>query len=225
MRGPPLPAYQNLNVHCISSFGCMALQNQNGRWIIGNRHSRYEASQKESTMRAPLTETTSTLSKVQASKTIKLSWEGIIAGTCGAATITLWFLLIDVWAGHPLFYTPNMLGTALFKGGSGFMPSAHVALSLGNVGTFTAIHWLAFGLVGVLASLLLALAERNPNLGFGVLLCFVLATEGLVGGAMMFAEQVLHAFAWQSVLAGHLAAVAAMGGYLWRRHTHMVIYP
>ena len=175
-------------------------------------------------MTAPLTETTATLSKVQASQAIKLSREGLIAGTWGAATITFWFLLLDVWAGHPL-YTPNMLGTALFKGGSGFMPSAHVELSLGIVGAFTAIHWLAFELIGVLASLLLAVAERNPNLGFSVLLCFVLATEGLMGGAMMFAEPVLHAFAWQSVLLGHLVAVAAMGGYLWRRHAHMVIYP
>jgi len=175
-------------------------------------------------MRAPLTETTSTLSKVQASKTIKLSQEGIIAGACGAATITLWFLLLDVWAGHPL-YTPNMLGTALFKGGSGFMPSAPIELSLGIVGAFTALHWLAFGLIGALASLLLDLAEQNPNLGFGVLLCFVLATEGLMGGAMMFAEPVLHALAWQSVLVGNLIAVGAMGGYLWRRHAHMVIYP
>src|SRR5215475_13348300 len=107
----------------------MASQNQNGRWILGNRHSRYEASQKESTMTAPLTETTSTLSKVQASKAIKLSQEGIIAGTCGAATITLWFLLIDVWAGHPL-YTPNMLGTALFKGPSGLLPAAPGEVSL-----------------------------------------------------------------------------------------------
>ena len=175
-------------------------------------------------MTAPLTETTSTLSRVQASKAIKLSQEGIIAGTCGAATITLWFLLLDVWAGHPL-YTPHMLGTALFKGGSGLIPSTHVELSLGMVGAFTALHWLAFELIGVLASLLLAVAERNPNLGFGVLLCFVLATEGLVGGAMMFAEPVLHAFAWQSVLVGNLFAAGAKGGYLWRRHAHMVIYP
>jgi len=175
-------------------------------------------------MTAPLTETTSTLSKVQASKGIKLFQEGIIAGTYGAATITLWFLLLDVWAGHPL-YIPNMLGTALFKGGSGLMPSAHVELSLRIVGAFTALHWLAFEFLGVLASLLLALAEHNPNLGFGVLLCFVLATEGLVGGAMMVAEPVLQALAWQSVLVGNLFAAGAMGGYLWRRHAHMVIYP
>jgi hypothetical protein len=55
-------------------------------------------------MTAPLTQTTA---KVQASKALKLSWEGIIAGTCGAATMTLWFLLLDVWAGHPLS-TPHI---------------------------------------------------------------------------------------------------------------------
>ena len=172
-------------------------------------------------MTAPLTETTS---KVQASKAIKLSQEGIMAGTCGAATFTLWFLGLDVLAGHPL-YTPTMLGTALFKGWGGMTPAAHVECSLGLVGAFTALHWLVFELLGALAALLLALAESNPNLGFGVLLCFVLSAEGLVGGAMMFAEPVLHALAWQSVLIGHLVAVGAMGGYLWRRHAHMVIYP
>jgi len=173
-------------------------------------------------MIAPLTET---ISKVQASKKIKLSQKGIIAGTCGAAAITLWFLCLDVLAGHPL-YTPNMLGTALFKGVGELMPSAHVEFSLGIVGAFTTtMHWLVFECIGALASLLLALAENNPNLGFGVLLFFVLSIEGLVGGAMMFAEPVLHALAWQSVLMGHLFAAVAMGGYLWRRHAHMVIYP
>ena len=175
-------------------------------------------------MTAPLPQTISTLSKVQGSKTIKWFQEGIIAGTCGAATITFWFVLLDMWAGHPL-YTPHMLGTALFKGVGWLMPAAHVELSLGIVGAFTALHWLIFELLGALASVLLVLAEHNPNLGFGVLLCFVLSAEGLVGGAMMFAEPVLHALAWQSVLLGHLVAAGAMGGYLWRRHAHMVIYP
>jgi len=172
-------------------------------------------------MTAPLTETTS---KVQASKAIKLSQEGIIAGTCGAATITLWFLFLDVLAGHPL-YTPNMLGTALFKGWDGLTSATHVECSLGIVGAFTALHWLVFELIGALASLLLALAESNPNLGFGVLLLFILCEGGFLGGAMMFAESVLYALAWSSVFVGNLLAAAVMGRYLWRRHPHMVIYP
>ena len=105
------------------------------------------------------------------------------------------------------------------------MPSAHLKFSLVIVGAFTALHWLAFVLTGAMAALLLALAEHDPNLGFGVLLCFVLSIGGFVGGAMMFAEPVLHALAWKSVLVGNLLAAIAMGGYLWRRHAHMVIYP
>jgi len=172
-----------------------------------------------------LTKTIAAPPKTRTSAGLALSQEGMIAGTCGAATIALWFLLLDVLAGHPL-YTPYMLGMALFKGRSALlMPSAHLKFSLGIVGAFTALHWLAFVLTGAMASLLLALAEHDPNLGFGVLLCFVLSTDGLVGGAMMFAEPVLHALAWQSVLLGHLLAAGAMGGYLWRRHAYMVIYP
>jgi len=155
---------------------------------------------------------------------IKLSQEGMMAGTWGAATMTLWFLLLDLVAGHPLS-TPHRLGTALFHGGGGLLPSAPVAVSLGLVGAFTATHWLVCALLGALAALLLALAEQNPNLGFGVLLCLVLATAGLVGGAMMCAEPVLHALAWPVILMGPLVAAGAMGGYLWRRHAHMVIYP
>ena len=176
-------------------------------------------------MTAPFTETTSAWPHSQASATIKLYKEGMMAGTCGAATLSLWFFILDMLAGHPLS-TPHVLGTALFKtGGWGFVPSARVEFSLGIVVAFTGLHWLVFALIGVLASQLLGLAEHNPNLGFGVLLLFVLFEGGFLGGTMMFAEPVLHALAWPSVLVGNLLAAVAMGGYLWRRHPHMVIYP
>jgi hypothetical protein len=138
--------------------------------------------------------------------------------------MALWFLILDVLAGHPL-YTPQVLGMALFKGGGGFVPPAPGELSLGMVGAFTGLHWLAFALMGSLASRLLGLAEHNPNLGFGVLLLFVLFEGGFLGGAMMVAEPILHALAWPSVLVGNLVAALAMGGYLWRRHPHLLIYP
>src|SRR5262249_57492612 len=116
------------------------------------RQTRYQASQREDTMTAPLTETTA---KVQASKGINLSQEGIMAGTCGAATSTLWFLGLDVLAGHPLS-TPHLLGTALFKGGGGLMPAPHGERSLGLVGAFTPLLSLGFPLLSPLAALLSA---------------------------------------------------------------------
>jgi len=150
--------------------------------------------------------------------------EGLIAGTLGAATIALWFLLLDSLAGRPL-YTPNVLGTALFMGSAGLASTPPPELSLGIVVAFTGIHWLVFLLIGDIASRLLGAAEHNPNLGFGVLLLFVLFEGGFLGAAMMFAEPVLRALAWQSVLLGNLLAALAMGGYLWHRHPHVVVYP
>ena len=175
-------------------------------------------------MTAPFTETTSAWPHSQASATIKLYQEGMMAGTCGAATLSLWFFILDMLAGLPLS-TPHVLGTALFKGGWGVVPSVQSEFSLGIVVAFTGLHWLAFALMGSLASRLLGLAEHNPNLGFGVLLLFVLFEGGFLGGTLMFAEPVLHALAWPSVLVGNLFAAIAMGGYLWRRHSSMVMYP
>ena len=175
-------------------------------------------------MTARFTGTTSPRSDGHAAEVVRLYQEGIIAGTLGAATIALWFLILDLLAGRPL-YTPNVLGMALFKGSGGLVPPAHVGISLGIVAAFTAVHWLVFALIGGLASRLLGLAEHNPNLGFGVLLLFVLFEGGFVSAAMLFAEPVLQALAWQSVLIGNLLAALAMGGYLWRRHPHLVMYP
>jgi len=175
-------------------------------------------------MTAPFTGTTAPRSEGHTAEVVRLYQQGIIAGTLGAATIALWFLILDILAGRPL-YTPNVLGIALFKGTGGLVPPAYVEISLGIVVAFTAIHWLAFALIGCLASRLLGLAEHNPNLGFGVLLLFVLFEGGFLSAAMLFAEPVLHALAWQSVLIGNLLAALAMGGYLWRRHPHLVMYP
>src|SRR5215470_7299536 len=175
-------------------------------------------------MIALLTKTTSTWPQGQASEALTLYRDGMIAGTGGAVTMALWFLLLDILAGHPL-YTPHVLGTALFKGSGELVPPAQGALSLGMVVAFTSVYWMAFALMGGLASWLLGLAEHNPNLGFGVLLLFVLCEGGFLGGAMMFAEPVLHAWAWPSVLGGNLWAAAVLGGYLWCRHPHLVIYP
>ena len=43
----------------------------------------------------------------------RLYLDGIVAGIVGAATIALWFLVLDTIGGQPL-RTPSLLGTALF---------------------------------------------------------------------------------------------------------------
>ncbi|MFN3476886.1 MAG: hypothetical protein ACK4Z6_04965 [Candidatus Methylomirabilales bacterium] len=154
----------------------------------------------------------------------KLYQEGIIAGMIGAATIALWFLLVDTIQGRPLF-TPTVLGTAFFRRGAGLASPERLPVSFEMVVLYTWVHGLVFCVIGGVASRLLALAEQNPNLGFGILLLFVLFEFGFLVAAMVFAEPVLHALAWPAVLLGNLLAAAAMGAYFWRWYPKSTILP
>ena len=159
-----------------------------------------------------------------ASDLSKLYQEGIVAGVLGAATIAVWFLILDSLSGRPL-YTPTVLGTALFRNGVGLESPETLPISFDMVLVFTWIHVLVFGVIGGIASHLLALAERRPNLGFGVVILFVVFEFGFITVAMMLAEGVLHALAWPAILVGNMLAAATMAMYLWRRHPNLHIEP
>jgi hypothetical protein len=150
--------------------------------------------------------------------------DGIIAGVIGAAVIAIWFLVIDALNGQP-FYTPTVLGTALFKGGAGLNAPENLAVSLDTVLMFTWVHGLVFIILGGIASRLLGVAEQDPNLGFGILLLFVVFEFGFVAVNLAFAEVVLKALAWQAVLGGNLLAAASMAGYFWWRHPNLRVNP
>jgi hypothetical protein len=150
--------------------------------------------------------------------------DGIIAGTVGAATIALWFLILDTLKGRP-FYTPSVLGSVLFRPGVPLPDPERVRVSFELVLVYTWVHWLVFCVIGGAASLLLGAAERRPEAGFGILLLFAVFEFGFLVGAMLFAEVILRVLAWQQILIGNLLAAAAMGGFFWRRHPNLVIRP
>ncbi len=159
-----------------------------------------------------------------ASEISKMYQEGIVAGVIGAATIAIWFLLLDTINGRPL-YTPTVLGSALFRRGEGLATPETLSVSFEMVLMYTWIHGLIFAFLGGLASRLLRLAERNPNLGFGILLLFVVFEFGFLLVATLFEEGILRALSWQAILIGNLLAAAAMAGYFWRRHPDLEIRP
>ena len=148
--------------------------------------------------------------------------EGLLAGAVGAGTIAVWFLLLDTIEGRPL-YTPSVLGTALVRGGEAL--SATLPVNMEMVVNFTWIHLLAFLLIGLAASKLVELAERDANLGFGLVLLFVVFEFGFIAVFSIVAEEVLQVISWPSILVGNLLAAAAMGLVFWRRHPHLVIRP
>lgn len=153
----------------------------------------------------------------------RLYQEGLVAGLVGAATVALWFLIIDAVQGRPL-YTPAVLGAALFSRGAG-LPAADARPDLGMVLMFTWVHGLAFVVVGGIVARLLAVAERRPSVGFGIVMLFVLFEFGFIAVAMLFAEPVLRALAWPAILVANLLAAATMGGYFRLRHPNLRVQP
>lgn len=151
--------------------------------------------------------------------------QGIEAGVLGAATIALWFFLVDLLSGRAFFYTPNLLGTALFSRAAALDQPDRLPISFETVLVYTWIHGLVFCAIGGVAAKLLSLAEQDINAGFGILLLFVIFEFGFVGAAMIFAGPVLQALTWTSVLIGNLLAAAVMAGYFWRHHLNLKISP
>ena len=124
--------------------------------------------------------------------------EGVVGGLIGAATIAIWFFIIDLYNGRP-FYTPNVLGAALSL--SRTIPDPATApISLDLVVFYTWVHALIFCAIGGVAAKLLALAEHDFEVGFGILLLFVIFEFGFVAAAMVFAEPILRALALPAVL-------------------------
>ncbi len=159
-----------------------------------------------------------------AQDTARLYQEGIVAGVIGAATVAAWFLVLDALAGRPL-WTPTVLGSALFRRGVPSGPLETMPVSLEMVLMFTWVHGLVFAAIGGLASRLLALAERNPSVGFGVLLLFIVFEAGFTVTAMVLAAPVLHALTWPAVLVANLLAAVTMGAYFRLRHPALTVSP
>ena len=160
----------------------------------------------------------------RSSKVSTVYTEGLIAGVIGATVIAVWFFILDLIQGRP-FYTPMVLGTALFGGENGLTGPEPFHTSWDPTLMFTWVHGMVFVFIGGIVSLLLGLAERNPNLGFGILLLFVILEFGFIMAALILAEPILGLLAWPAVFIGNLLPASAMAGYFWYRHLGMTILP
>lgn len=140
--------------------------------------------------------------------------EGITAGIIGALVIAVWFVGIDLVRGEPLA-TPVTLGTSLL---SLFLEPGDAPSRAGAFLAYTAFHFGAFMLVGILMAWVVNASERTPSafIGFGIL--FVAFEIGWLGFTTMLAQGSYGALSWLQVFIANLLAAASMGAYLWRQH-------
>jgi hypothetical protein len=141
--------------------------------------------------------------------------EGFIAGLLGATTIAIWFLILDVVAGHPL-YTPDLLGRGLISvlGKPPAMPDTMAT----HVLAYTLFHYVVFVLVGVIIAWLVHQSARTPAVLAGLLLMFVIFELGAYMVTGLFTESKFGGMAWYQIFIANLFAALVMGWYMWIRH-------
>ena len=133
--------------------------------------------------------------------------EGLVAGLIGAVIVAVWFLAIDTIRGEPL-RTPQLLGTA-------FLGQTNAVAA---VLSYTVVHGLAFLAFGVIASALVAGAERQPVFVFFLVILFTAFEVFSFGAILIVAKWILDEVAGWTVLVGNLLAAGAMLAFFFRRH-------
>jgi len=141
--------------------------------------------------------------------------DGLFTGAIGALTVALWFLLLDLVAGRPLF-TPALLGTVLLHGGAAAAQGVTVAPL--EVAAYTAFHFLAFLVVGTGFSWLMTLFERFPIVGFVLLVLFLCLQLGFFVLDVTLGAQLLGQLRAWPVVTANLLAAGSMSLFLWKRH-------
>jgi len=168
--------------------------------------------------------TTASAPTVRTYDSTRVYQDGIVAGGLAALAVALWFLIFDPIRAQPLF-TPSMLGTVLFSRGASLGSLESTPVSTDMVLMFTWVHGLVFAALGGIAAKLLAVAERAPQLGFGIILLFVIFEACFSMAAYLIAAPVLHALTWPAVVIANLLAAGVMAAYLWWRHPALRVDP
>jgi hypothetical protein len=140
--------------------------------------------------------------------------DGVLSGIAGAATVAIWFLLVDAVRGAP-FFTPSLLGAVLFLGqGVGDVS----AVSTVMVFAYTGVHGVLFLVAGTLLTWMFSQVERNPQFGLVLILIFLLFQSVIFGFEVTLVPNLVGALgAWAVAIANLLAAVAMFWFLLQRR--------
>ena len=138
-------------------------------------------------------------------------------GAVGAMVVAVWFLLLDVLAGRPL-YTPAALGAAIFGGATG---PEQVQITAGFVVAYTMLHILVFALAGLVLAWAAEQLERRPGYWLLAVMVFIVFEAGFLGVAGGGGDWVLGALGWWSILVGNVLAAATMGAQAWRLHPRL----
>lgn len=141
--------------------------------------------------------------------------DGLFTGMIGALGVALWFLVLDIAAGRPL-YTPALLGDVLLNGSQS--AAREVTIAPLQVAAYSAFHFVAFIAVGIVLSYMMTLFDRFPIMFFVLLVLFLFLQVGFFFMDLALGAQLLGRLQPWTVLVANFIAAAGMAFYQWKRH-------
>jgi hypothetical protein len=144
-----------------------------------------------------------------------LIYDAFYSGAIGGSVVALFFLLVDVLNGQPLF-TPSLMGSVLFAGVSA---EAVTEVRLDRVAWYSVVHFGAFGALGLGIAFLVREVElhsRHPALLFALL--FGVFEVGFLLAAWLLLPGVVARLGAPMVGLANLLAAGAMALFLLATH-------
>jgi hypothetical protein len=144
-------------------------------------------------------------------------WNSIYAGLVGYLAVVVFFAVVDPLLGRGLFYTPALLGSALFYG---LRDVGALRIRPGPIIAYNGFHLLVFLVLGLIVGELAYMAARlRQHVWYVVSLLVILVLGHLYVALWVLTEPIRSALpVWMITVAG-LVAIGAMVAFL------LVIYP
>lgn len=140
---------------------------------------------------------------------------GLVAGLIGYGVVVLVIGMANLLQGESVVHTPEVLGNALFFGGSATEAEGGAVAA---VIAFNGIHLAASLLVGFAVSWLLYETERHHALWYVIMMILIAGFIYSVVLVGMVGAEMAGVVTWQGVLLANALWAVAMGGYLWWVH-------
>jgi hypothetical protein len=137
-------------------------------------------------------------------------YDSLMSASIGGSAVALFYLVIDIARGEP-FFTPSVLGTALF---SGVSAAAVSDVSLSMAAAYTVVHFAVFGALGTGAALLVHKVEKGSDPILMLLALFVAFEVGFVAFSATIMPGVIESLGAVRVAFANLLAAGGMAAYL-----------
>jgi hypothetical protein len=141
--------------------------------------------------------------------------QGLIVGLIGYAAVALFYTAFDLLAARGSLFTVDLLGKAFFRGvRDPALLQLPQRLDADAIMIYNGFHLAAALVIGQVVTQLVALADRRPRSGRGVLAVLIGGFVVTILAVGWLTEGIRPLLPWWSIVVANAAAVVLAGGWL-----------